>query len=38
MVSWLEEADPGDILEKSSEDDFSGVLIYRCGKADTTAW
>lgn len=38
MVSWFEEADPGDIFEKSSEDSFSDLLVYKCGKADATAW
>lgn len=38
MVSWFEEADPGDILERTSEDGFSDVLIYKCGKAGETAW
>lgn len=34
----VEEADPGDILERTSEDGFSDVLIYKCGKAGETAW
>lgn len=38
MVSWFEEGDPGDILERTSEDGFSDVLIYKCGKAGETAW
>lgn len=38
LVSWFEEADPGDILDKSSEDAFSDGLIYKCGKADAIAW